>query len=387
MRVAMICPEFPPNAIGGGGEVFQSLAERLPRFGLQLDVIAGNYRGGGDAARRHDGTRYEEIPLLPTPPAMPYLRTVMPPTASGLRRLHALITPGAYDVAHVHGVSFILIDVAAHLLARAGIPWVFTMHGQPRTPFRHGPILRSAYSAYLRGYGSFVMRRAAVRTAVSAATKTFGPIAGYMCDAHVIPNGVDVEDFSAAMPEEALRGWPQEPVILSIGRLSYAKGFDIGVRALAMMKQRAAYVVLGDDAGELRRCRDLARTLGVADRFFALGPATREQIRFALRRSAAVWVPSRWEAFGVVPLEAMASGVPVIASGAEGLAETFAGIDELLLPSPEDAAALAAKTEMLLADRFERERISMRVRTHVRRFDWNGICEQYVRWYRTATVL
>jgi phosphatidylinositol alpha-mannosyltransferase len=388
MRVVMICPEFPPHSIGGGGEVFRALSEAVSRCGVELDVIAGNL-DGGDRQWESAGVRYAEIPLLATPAATPFLRTVMPPTRSGFRKLRALIAAGSYDVAHVHGVSFVMVDVAAHLLQRHGVPWVFTLHGQPRTPYRVGFPLSAAYAAYLRAYGRFVVRRAAVRTTVSAATSRFPSIARDMSDARVIPNGVDAEAFSSDLPERAIPGWPAETrnVVLSVGRLTYGKGFDIGLRALASMRTTdAVYVLLGDDAGELRRLREIAGDLALSNRFLTLGQVTREQVRFALRRASVVWVPSRWEAFGLVPLEAMAAGVPVIASGSEGLRETFAdGLEELVMASPDDAVDLAAKTDRILGDGAERRRISGIVRERAKAFDWSVIAGRYVECYRSAT--
>jgi glycosyltransferase involved in cell wall biosynthesis len=386
VRVALICPEFPPNSIGGGGEVFSALSRHLPALGIQLDVISGNYRGG---ARdwSEGGVRYSEIPLMPTPAATPYLRTVLPPTRAGRRRLRALIASGSYDLAHLHGISFPTVDIAAHLLHKHRIPWVFTLHGAPRMPYRLPAPIRAAYAAYLHYYGSLAISGAAVRTAVSRAAVHFPPIAPWMGDARIIPHGVELEQFAAGTAEREIAGWPMRArnVILSIGRIDYAKGFDVGIRALAALPTDTAYVVLGDDLGELRRLRGLAERLGVSERFLTLGHATLEQRRFAMRRSALVWVPSRYESFGIVALEAMAAGLPVIASGVEGLRDIFTGENvELLLASPDDAAGLASKSEALLADDAERRRVGERLRARAEDFNWNAIAQQYVECYRTA---
>jgi glycosyltransferase involved in cell wall biosynthesis len=104
-----------------------------------------------------------------------------------------------------------------------------------------------------------------------------------------------------------------------------------------------------------------------------------------MRRSALVWVPSRYESFGIVALEAMAAGLPVIASGVEGLRDIFTGENvELLLASPDDAAGLASKSEALLADDANRRRVGERLRARAEDFNWNAIAQQYVECYRTA---
>lgn len=381
----MICPEFPPNAIGGGGEVFRALSRHLPAFNIQLDVIAANYRGGANDWSEA-GVRYYEIPLLPTPAGAPFLRTALPPTFAGRRKLRRLIASGGYDIAHLHGVSFAVVDLSAHLLRTRNIPWVFTLHGAPRTPYRMGGIFRAGYETYLRRYGSLAMRSASIRTTVSRAATEFPSIARYMSDAKVIPHGIDVDSFAAVMPEDAIAGWPHQTarIVLSIGRIDYAKGYDIGVRALAAMRARdVAYVILGEDLGELRRMRELAEHLGVAERVFTPGYATIEQRRFALRRCTLVWAPSRYESFGLAVLEAMAAGVPVIASGAEGLRETFTGTLEqmLMAAAPDDVASLASKSDTLLIDERERRRIGEQLRARAADFDWNRIAGEYVACY------
>ncbi|HEY9085680.1 MAG TPA: glycosyltransferase family 4 protein, partial [Candidatus Tyrphobacter sp.] len=268
-----------------------------------------------------------------------------------------------------------------------GIPWVFTLHGAPRLPYRVGGPFRVAYAAYLRGYGSLAIRGAAVRTTVSSPAAHFAPVARYMSDARVIPHGVDLETFAAGMPEREIQGWPAQyrRIVLSIGRIDRAKGFDVGLRALAALpSQEIAYVVLGDDLGEMQRLRRLSERLGVSERFLTLGYATLEQRRFALRRSALVWMPSRYESFGIVALEAMAAGVPVITSGVEGLSDIFAGENELLMTSPDDARDLAERTQALLADEARLIRIGERLRARAGDFDWNAIAHRYVECYRTA---
>jgi glycosyltransferase involved in cell wall biosynthesis len=386
MKVALICPEFPPNAIGGGGVVFSALSRHLPLAGVELDIICGNYRGG--AQTWSDGrVTYTEIPLLPTPAVTPFMRTILPPTPSGWRTLRRLISVGSYDVAHLHGVSFALIDGAAHLLHRIGVPWVFTLHGAPRTPYRLGGALRALYASYLRGYGSFAMRYASIRTAVSAAATSFPPIAEYMNDARIVTNGIEVDAFASHMPEREIRTWPKDPgyVMLSVGRVEHTKGFDIGVRALARMRTDAQYVVVGEDCGEVPRLRRLAKELGVSDRFFTVGAATSEQVRFALRRASIAWVPSRNESFGLFALEAMAAGLPVVSSGVEGLREIFTGsLDSLLMNAPDDAADLASKSDALLADRSESLRIGETFRERARAFDWSFIAQRYADCYRAA---
>ncbi len=380
----MVCPEFPPNSIGGGGEVFRALALSLPECGVELDVVCANYCGGC-AERSEGGVRVREIPLIRTPAGMPYLRTTLPPTPAGAARLRAAIENGGYEVAHLHGISFATVDLAARILHRLRVPWVFTLHGSPRTPYALGPAVRAGYAAYMLAYGRFAMRAASLRTAVSDAARRFAPIARYMADSRVVANGINVDEYAHDRPERELLGWPHHlaRVMLSIGRIEPEKGFDTAVRALAAMSDRGtAYVILGEDWGMLARLRRLAQGLGVAGRVFALGYADVEQKRFALRRSDLVWIPSRNEAFGLVALEAMASGVPVVASASGGLGEILRDGLEDLLVDPGDADALARTSEALLNEPERLHPLKTRLREHASRYDWGGIARTYAQCYR-----
>jgi glycosyltransferase involved in cell wall biosynthesis len=379
----MVCPEFPPDSIGGGGEVFLALSRSLPQTGVQLDVLCANYRGGA-SDRREGDVRVREIPLVPTPSRMPYLRTTLPPTPAGIARLRATFRLASYDVAHLHGISFAMIDIVARMLHRRRIPWVFTLHGAPRTPYAYAP-LGVAYTLYLHAYGGFVVRRAALRTAVSDAARQYAPIARYMADARIVPNGIDAGAYAPHRSEREIPGWPRAAgkVVLSIGRIERAKGYDTAVRALAQMRDRSSvYVILGEDCGALAELGRLAERLGVGERILALGHAGLEEKRFALRRSALVWIPSRNESFGLVALEAMAAGTPVLATAVEGLREILHGNLQELLVDPEDATSLAKKSDAMLQDASCAQRLWPRFEERVGSFRWGDVARRYAECYR-----
>ncbi len=384
MNALLVCPEFPPHTIGGGGEVFGALLRYVTREGVHMDVLCGNYEGGSGAATRMGATIVQEVPLVSTPERTPYLRTTLPPTVTGFRRMRRTLDEGSYDVAHLHGVSFAFVDVPARMLARRRIPWVFTLHGAPRTPYRLPLSLRAAYTAYFHAYGSFVIRRAALRTSVSASARDYPAVAPLMRGALVIPNGIEADEYAAARPERAIAGWPREGrVLLSIGRLEPAKGFDTALRALATMREDGlAYVVLGQDCGMGPVLRRLAEELRVSDRFFMLGHADMEQKRFAFRRSEMLLLPSWNESFGLVALEAMAARLPVVASAVEGLCDLFAGELEDVLVPPKDPRALALRVRTLLADDGRAEALRERLTKRAGAFSWDGVAKQYVECYR-----
>ncbi|MCW2914615.1 MAG: glycosyl transferase, group 1 [Actinomycetia bacterium] len=170
----------------------------------------------------------------------------------------------------------------------------------------------------------------------------------------VIPCGVDLERFRASGPV-APRG--HRPRVLSLGRLVPRKGVDTVIEAMAhvpgaelLIAGGPAMPELGPDP-EVRRLRELARVRGVTDRVVFLGQVRHDDAA-ALMRSADVIVSVPWyEPFGMVPVEAMACGIPVIGSAVGGHLDTISDGFTGLLVRPRDPAALAGRLRDLLGDR------------------------------------
>ncbi len=169
----------------------------------------------------------------------------------------------------------------------------------------------------------------------------------------VVPCGVDTGAF---WPSGAVAPRNSPARLLTLGRLVERKGIDTVIDALPQLPGAELVVAggpgrdrLGGDP-EYRRLRDIARDHGVSERVLFTGAVPRAQVP-ALIRSADVVVCTPWyEPFGITPLEAMACGVPVVASAVGGLTDSVVhGTTGLLIPA-RDPAALAAAARTLLAD-------------------------------------
>ncbi|CAA9518901.1 MAG: hypothetical protein AVDCRST_MAG69-2935 [uncultured Solirubrobacteraceae bacterium] len=208
----------------------------------------------------------------------------------------------------------------------------------PWTPYRARP-------PALGDAATWVFNSRWLREATRAAAVAVGA-------APVIAPGVDRGIFT---PREA-REWRGS--LLYAGRLTPAKGVDDALRALARLPG-ARLLMVGDATSSQRAAlRSLAASLGVAERV-AIQPAVEPAALAVHYRAAdAVLFPARWqEPFGLVPLEAMASGVPVIATATGGSAEYLAAGVNALVVAPGDPAALAAAVVRLAGDRALRERL------------------------------
>lgn len=201
----------------------------------------------------------------------------------------------------------------------------------------------------------------------------------------VVPCGVDVDAFSPDGPV-APRG--ERPRIVSVGRLVPRKGFETLICALPRIRGAELVIVGGPaqadfaDDPEARQLQRLAAELGVADRVRLLGAVTRGEMP-ALLRSADVVACTPWyEPFGIVPLEAMACGVPVVATAVGGIRDTV--VDDVTgrLVPPKDPARLGDAIASLLADRDRRAAMGAAGRERARaRYTWDRVAADTERIY------
>jgi glycosyltransferase involved in cell wall biosynthesis len=162
-------------------------------------------------------------------------------------------------------------------------------------------------------------------------------------------------DRSAFYPMERRSDWQWR--LLYVGRIRRTKGVDTAIQALASLPEAHLTIVGKGDPDYDKEVRDLAAELGVADRITWAG-ATREELRQLYADADALVFPSRWrEPFGLVPLEAMACGTPVVATGRGGSGEYCIDGETCLRFEANDAEGLAACVRRLAEDPQLRARI------------------------------
>jgi rhamnosyl/mannosyltransferase len=241
------------------------------------------------------------------------------------------------------------------------------------------------------------IERAAYRRAVRVLSDSPGYIDGspllrlYRAKVDVLPLGIDAEPFhnpsqAALEYERRLLEQHGSPLWLSVGRLIYYKGLPVALAALRDVPGQLLVIGTGPMEEELKT---RAAELGVADRVLFHGRASTDQLVGAYRAATAVWFPStaRSEGFGLVQVEAMASGCPVINTALEGSGVPWVCRNERegLTVAVDDPVALASASKRLLAEPDLRDRLGETGRRRaLREFDHRVMAERSLEIYRDA---
>jgi glycosyltransferase involved in cell wall biosynthesis len=287
------------------------------------------------------------------------------------RSLAAHLRDHSYDVVHVHLFPAQLWVALASKLANATAPLVTTEHNtynRRRRPI-YRPMDRWMYAQY-----RFIASISEATT--EALVRCLPELAG---KARTCPNGIDVDSFASAPASNkfALLSLPDHcPVILSVGRLEFQKDHETVIRAMSLIQD--AHLAVVGVGPRLEELESLARKLRVANRVHFLGQRTDVP---QLMKAADVYVQSsRWEGFGIAALEAMASGLPVVASRVPGLAELVG--DTGLLFEPGDHQQLAEHLATLINREELRARLAKAGQPRAAAFSFDRTLDCYENLYR-----
>ena len=349
MRIAMVSEHASPLAALGGADAggqnvhVLELSSALAAMGHEVTVWT----------RRDDDALPDTVPVSPglvvrhvvAGPArrMPKDELV-PHLPAFTRALDAAWTADPPDVVHAH---FWMSGMAALAAANGRFPVVQTFHALGSVKRRHHGADDPSPDGRVRA--ELAVARQADRVLATCTDEVFelARMGAPRRRMTIVPCGVDTTRFTPDGPV-APRG--DRPRLLSLGRLVRRKGVDEAIEALRRVP--AAELVIAGGAGDgdpdAARLQECARRAGVADRVRLVGPVARDEVP-ALLRSADVVVCVPWyEPFGIVPLEAMACGRPVVASSVGGIQDTVVDqVTGLLVPARRPELLAAALRDVL----------------------------------------
>lgn len=214
----------------------------------------------------------------------------------------------------------------------------------------------------------------------------------------IVPPGVDTSHFYP-IPEDEAKEFigiqPCDRLLLYVGRIEPLKGIDILLEAIAMMVHNGVKVclsVIGGDPSldpivednEMARLQALREEYGLGDMVAFLGKRGQDTLPYYYSAADAVVVPSHYESFGMVALEAMACGTPVVASQVGGLAFLVKDGETGYTVPVEDPQALADTLTMLVDDYDLRQEMGARAAEFAKNYSWEMIAEQIIGVYKST---
>jgi glycosyltransferase involved in cell wall biosynthesis len=393
MKIAMVSEHASPLAALGGVDAggqnvhVAELSAALCRQGHEVTV----YTRREEAQAPHTVTTEQgyRVIRVPAGPAHPLPKDELLPHMRDFGAfLRAHWRHQRPDVVHAH---FWMSGLAALRAARpAALPVVQTFHALGVVKRRHQGANDTSPAHRVR-----LERLIATQTDRIIATCTdeifeLARMGVPRSRTSVIPCGVDLAQFTPDGPSAPRSAGHR---MVSVGRLVPRKGFDTAITALTSLPDTELILVGGPDDGDVaddpegRRLLALAAELGVRDRLHLLGQVPRTRMA-PLLRSADVVVCTPWyEPFGITPLEAMACGVPVVATAVGGLVDTVVdGVTGRLVP-PQAPVELADAVRELLATPAVRQNYGRAGRERVEaRYSWDRIATETLHAYRRVAA-
>src|SRR3954454_4300258 len=379
-RLLILSWEYPPLIEGGLARHVRKLAEALVELDIEVHVLT---RGGEEspAQERAGGVHIHRI-LEPKRP------TDLGEFVAWVERMNSdMLAAGvelgdAYEFDLVHGHDWLVANACDHLARRVGAPLVTTIHATEYG--RHQGWVEEHPQSYIHGVERWITNRSQRVIACShyMREQVADIFAVEEARISVIPNGIDPDDLPNQDPAAPARlradfAAPDERLVLLIGRLVYEKGFQLALEAMPRLIEAGPgtrFLVAGSGTHEAELRRQ-AEELGLLDHGTFLGWIGDDVLHSLYRIADLTVVPSIYEPFGLVALEAMASGCPCIVADTGGLREVVPHDEVGLRFRPRDPDALGEMVERLLTDTALRDRLVAEGSEHVLRFDWADVAE------------
>jgi glycogen(starch) synthase len=370
----MLSWEYPPIVEGGLARHVRKLSEQLVRQGHDVHVLT---RGGGhlEAVEDRHGVTVHRVrePEFPRDDLDAFIAWVDRMNDHMLAAGAEL--GGGFDLVHSH--DWLVAAAGRRLARRRRLPWLVTVHATEygrhqgwvdKHPQSH---IHAVEKRMVRGADRVITCSHYMRGHVR---DVFG-VEGVT----VIPNGIDPTDLQPVADLPRLRARfaaPDERLILLVGRLVYEKGFHLALDALPGLIRRVGrvrFLVAGSGTAEAE-LKEQAERLGLMEHGTFLGWTGDDTLHSLYRIADLCLVPSLYEPFGLVALEAMASGCPTIVADTGGLREVVpAGRRVGLRFRARSTRSLERMAHQLLTSDELRERLVAEASEHVLRFDWADV--------------
>jgi glycogen(starch) synthase len=383
MNIGILTWEFPPRIVGGIARHCNGLARALAHNGHDVHVVTLDFPGAPIYEEINGIKVYRTSTELGHPNfltwAFLFNHFLEKKMADVSRKVD-------FDVVHVHdwltgfaGISF------KHQMQK---PLVSTIHG---TEIGRAQGLHNPDSLTIDGIEWWTTYEANKIIVTSASMKA--EIQGHFHlppeKIEIVPNGIDTKRYNASVDQSAIKGrygvHPDEKLVLCVGRLVPQKGIEYLIRAVSRIAERypeAKFIIVGE--GWLRgHLEYIARSTGYQWKITFTGWIPDQELVALLNSADALVVPSIYEPFGIVALEGMAAGVPVVASDVGGLAEIVEHEHTGILAYSRSPESIAWAVGRVLSDPNHSKEMAQNAQQMVQKtYSWEAIAIRTTKIYK-----
>jgi len=361
LHILVLNYEFPPLG-GGGASVCYNLSRELVRLGHRVDIITMGFRGL-EKFEVIEGIRVYRVPCLRRRAEICHTYEMISYCIMALPLAIRMAKRNGYAVNHTH---FILpTGLISYLLRKiVGLPYIITSHGSDvpgynpdRFKIQHR-ILKPLWRLIVKNSEAIVSPSKSLEALILKSYRG-RPV-------EVIPNAVDISAF---------RPKPKRRNILMVSRLLRRKGFQFVIEALAGIKTDFTTIIVGDGP-YAKALKKLAHERGVDVRFMGWLDNKSAKLRELYETSSIFVLPSEIENFSIALIEAMASGMAIIASNAGGCPEIVG--DSALLVNPRDVDGIRRRLIRLMENESLVKELGRSARKRVEEnFTWPVVAREY----------
>jgi glycogen(starch) synthase len=389
MKILMLSWEYPPVVIGGLGRHVHHLATELAAAGHEVVVLSRRPFDTDPSTHPTTDEICEGVRVVAAaqdPHEFSFSRDMM---AWVLAMGHAMIRAGLAlfsegwrpDVVHAH--DWLVAHPGITLAEFVDVPLVSTIHATEAG--RHsgwvtGPVSRQVHATeswLVHDSDSIITCSASMASEI---TELFGP---GLPDITVIRNGI----YSSRWPFALRTAHPGPPELLYFGRLEYEKGVHDLIAALPLIRRThpGTTLTIAGEGTQENWLVDVARKHRVLKAVRMAGRVDHEQLLGLLHRTDAAVLPSHYEPFGIVALEAIAAGAPLVTSNVGGLGEAVINGQTGMSFPPRDIEALAAAVTVTLDDPAATQQRALAARDRLTAdFDWHTVALETAQVYRAS---
>jgi glycogen synthase len=382
----MLTWEYPPRIVGGISRVVEGLSRALVTLGAEAHVITAEMPGS-PLEEDDQGVYVHRVKIeSPAPSFQAWVLLMNHYFAKRAGKLAGEV--GSFDIVHVH--DWLVHPCGAEVKSFLGSTLVSTLHS---LEYRRSGNSTAPESQMVESLEWWVTYESKLVTVCSESMKRDTKWKYNVPEDKivVIPNGVNLSKYESVKvnKHQARAKWGvngSEKLLLFVGRLTHQKGVEYLIRAIPSVAKshNVRLIVVGD--GYMRgQLESEANATGQGWRMRFTGFISDSDVVELLLSSDVMVIPSVYEPFGVVALEAMASSLPVVASNVDGLAEIVEDEETGILVKPRDSASISGGISKILSDPVNAKRMVANARAEVsKRYTWDAIANSVLKTYRDA---